>query len=251
MNSGGPRPGGTGADDAYGGLPVDELRGLVTHATQHLLGDTIEVSDEQWRGPSRLPGWTLGHVATHVARQAGALDRLISAARAGQHVAMYAPGQRESEIEEGAARSGLDLQIDLDTSAGALTGAFEGVQSDGAWDRLVELRGGLQAPLRFLPLARLGEVVLHHVDLGIGFEVAHIDPPTADRLLQWVALRMAARTDFAPVRVHTPSGDALVGAGPGAPAEVSGSSAEVLGWLTGRSGPERVAGAAGIELPPV
>jgi maleylpyruvate isomerase len=251
MDSGGPQSGRPGADDAYGALPVDELRELVMHATQHLLGNTIGVTDEQWRGPSRLPGWTRGHVATHVARQAGALVRLISGARTGQPVAMYAPGQRDSEIEEGAARSGLDLQIDLDTSAGALSEAFEAVDSEGAWERPVELRGRFHAPLRFLPLARLGEVVLHHVDLDIGFEVAQIDQATADRLLQWAALRMAARPDFAPVRVRTPSGDTLVGAGPGAPAEVSGSSADLLGWLTGRSGPERVVGAAGIVLPPV
>jgi len=29
-----------------------------------LLGDTILVSDEEWRAPSRLPDWTRGHVAT-------------------------------------------------------------------------------------------------------------------------------------------------------------------------------------------
>jgi maleylpyruvate isomerase len=46
---------------------LETLRGLVTTATQRLLGDTIAVSDEDWRGPSRLPDWSRGHVATHIA----------------------------------------------------------------------------------------------------------------------------------------------------------------------------------------
>ena len=55
---------------------LDRLRGLVTTATQRLLGDTISVSDADWNAPSRLPEWTRGHVATHLARQADGLTRL-------------------------------------------------------------------------------------------------------------------------------------------------------------------------------
>ena len=41
---------------------LETLRHLVSTATQRLLGDTILVTDEQWRAPSRLPDWTRGHV---------------------------------------------------------------------------------------------------------------------------------------------------------------------------------------------
>ena len=44
---------------------LETLRRLVRTATQRLLGDTILVTDDQWRAPSRLPDWTRGHVATH------------------------------------------------------------------------------------------------------------------------------------------------------------------------------------------
>ena len=152
---------------------LDRLRRLVTVATQRLLGDTISVSDDDWRAPSRLPEWSRGHVASHIARQADAICRLASWARTGQRQDMYAsPEQRSIEIEEGSGRSGLDLQIDLDTSAERLGEAWEPLDVDGAWDAIVEMRGGLQVPARLLPLARLLEVAIHHVDLDIGYEIS-------------------------------------------------------------------------------
>src|SRR5690349_12491230 len=103
-----------------------EIQGLLAAATQRLLGDTISVTDDDWRGPSRLPGWSRGHVATHIARQADALGRLVAWARTGERQAMYASDeQRDAEIEAGSGRSGLDLQVDLDTSAGRLAEAFD------------------------------------------------------------------------------------------------------------------------------
>jgi len=135
---------------------LETLRGLVRTATQRLLGDTILVTDDQWRAPSRLPEWTRGHVATHIARHADAIGRLAQWARTGERQDMYAsPEQRVSEIEAGAVRSGLDLQIDLDTSAGRLSYAFDELDVAGAWDAVVEMRGGLQVSARLLPLPRL------------------------------------------------------------------------------------------------
>ena len=68
---------------------LETLRGLVTTATQRLLGDTISVAEEQWRAPSRLPDLTRGHVATHIARHADALVRLAQWARTGERQDMY------------------------------------------------------------------------------------------------------------------------------------------------------------------
>ena len=61
---------------------------------------------------------------------------------------------------------------------------------------MVELRGGLQVPARLLPLARLLEVVMHHVDLDVGFEIADIDEATAAWLLEWSAFRLRKRDEF-------------------------------------------------------
>src|SRR4029453_10394161 len=158
---------------------LETLRGLVRTATQRLLGDTILVTDEQWRAPSRLPAWTRGHVATHIARHADALVRLTQWARSGERQDMYpSPEYRANEIEAGAGRSGLDLQIDLDSPAGGLKSAFEELDAADAWDAMVEMRGGIKVPARLLPLARLLEVVIHHVDLDIGYEITDIDAQT-------------------------------------------------------------------------
>ena len=125
---------------------LETLRGLVTTATQRLLGDTISVSDEDWRAPSRLPEWSRGHVATHLARQADGIVRLTEWARTGERQDMYASAeQRAADIEEGSGRSGLELQIDLDTSAGRLGNAFDALDEAEAWDAVVELRGGIRS----------------------------------------------------------------------------------------------------------
>ena len=111
-----------------------------------------------------------------------------------------------SEIEAGADRSGLDLQIDLDTSAGRLSSAFDELDAAGAWDAVVEMCGGLRAPARMLPLPRLLEVVIHHVDLDTGYEITDIDTQTAEWLLEWSAFRLRDRDDFPKLQLTSDSG---------------------------------------------
>jgi maleylpyruvate isomerase len=233
------------------------VRALVTASTQQLLGDTIGVDDEAWRSPSRLPGWSRGHVATHLARQADGLGRLVDWARTGVRHDMYAsPQVREVEIEDGADRSGLELQVDLDTSAGRLAEGFGRLDDDlpgsgavAAWDTEVELRGGQRVVARLLPLARLTEVVLHHVDLDIGFEVSAIDDETAAWLLEWSAHRLGARDEFPRLELVSDSGFHTTLGSSGDARRITGSSPALLGWLTGRAAPDVVRGSDGLVLP--
>ena len=261
----GPRP----AGDRYGvAMPVEKstvterpagppdqadqlarLRTLLDDATAHLLGDTIMVLDDDWRGPSQLPGWSRGHLATHLARQADGLVRLTEWARTGERQDMYgSPEQRETEIERGALRSGLDLQVDLDTSAGRLEEAFEAVGAADAWDAVVEMRGGLLAPARVLPLARLLEVTLHHVDLQTGYTLADVDAPTADWLLEWCAFRLRERDEFPRLQLTSSTATVTLGSS-GAARVVRGSSPDLLGWLTGRCDDRELQGGDGLRLP--
>ncbi|GAA1824098.1 maleylpyruvate isomerase family mycothiol-dependent enzyme [Microlunatus capsulatus] len=227
----------------------DRLHDLLRDATSRLLGATIAVADEDWQAPSRLPGWSRGHLATHLARQADALRRLVDGALAGRRAEMYpAPGQRDDEIEAGAGRSGLELQIDLDTSAGLLADAFEALQEAGRWDEVVELRGGLRAPARLLPLARLLEVAVHHVDLGLGREMADLDDATADWLLELCGFRLRERDEFPRLELVSPTSTLVVGSS-GATRTVRGRSALLLGWLTGRTDGADLEGVDGLRLP--
>jgi len=240
----------TGTGLSAAAVEVAELRSLVTHATQRLLGDTITVSDAAWAAPSRLPGWTRGHVASHLARQADALGRLVQGTMTGRPQPMYAsPEQREAEIEDGARRTGLELQLDLDSSAEALTASFDAVAQRDAWEQTVELRGGDQVSVRLLPLARLSELVLHHVDLDVGFPAEDVDQQTAERLLEWSAFRLRQRLDFPRLQLLADSGFRQTVGSSGDEVTVSGTSAALLGWLTGRTGTSSLTGTADIRLP--
>ncbi|SDS07392.1 maleylpyruvate isomerase family mycothiol-dependent enzyme [Microlunatus soli] len=227
---------------------VAEVRELLDRADRQLLGATIAVTDQDWRSASALPGWTRGHVATHLSRHADAFARLASGARAGTDEVMY-PGDRDAEIEQGADRSGLEIQTDLDTSVGRLEQEFEQLAEADGWQTPVQLRHGIRVAAEGLPLGRLFEVVVHHVDLDIGMTVDDIDPALAEHCLRWAAIRQGGRTDYPALRLTCSDGGSGaevtvdVGATQSAdPIVVSGPANRLLGWLTQRSGAEGLRG---------
>ena len=250
-----------GTESAGSGPPLDALRGLLSQSTHHFLGATIEVGDEQWRAASRCPGWSRGHLATHVARNAEAITRLSRWALTGQREEMYnSADQRDADIEAGAGRPGVELQVDLDTTAGRLETAFDELDERQAWAEEVEIRGARQSA-RLLPLMRLFEVVLHNVDLDIGFEIEDLDDDTTGWLLEFAVLRLQGRGDFPRFDLMAESGRYAIAGTRGANSsageagsdepvlQVSGPGRRLFGWLTGRCGPEGLTGADGVKLP--
>lgn len=233
---------------ALGGS-LSEVRQRKLEATAALLGDTIQLSDQAWQEPSLLPGWTRAHVATHVARNADGLRDAFVGLRQGRPQLMYSSeADRERDIERGSQRNGLELQIDLDTSALGLKSALDELERADL-DQLIELRAGFRIPVRLLPLARLNEVVLHHIDLDTGFEARHISQPTARWLVEWTLLRLDDRIDIPALEIHSESGlDARIG-GFGDPTTVSGPDNLLLGWLTGRSSGDGLEGASDLTMP--
>lgn len=222
--------------------PLETLRKRVQEATQRLLGETIGISDGDWNRPSLLPGWSRAQVAAHLAANADALAALITAAAAGDVVALY-PDERErtAGIERGSSMTGLELQISLDTSAGRLERAMDAVAD---WSAPVELLGR-QLTLAQVPMARLSEVVVHHLDLDCGFDVGRIDPASAGWLLRW-AVSLAEDSGLPAVRLESTSG--LTGElGPdGDRRTVTGTDAALWGWLIGRTNADEVDGADGL-----
>ncbi|TDB70584.1 maleylpyruvate isomerase N-terminal domain-containing protein, partial [Micromonospora sp. KC721] len=66
------------------------LTGELADATARLLR-TAETLDAQAVGaPSLLPGWTRGHVLTHLARNADGFVNLLTSARTGERIPQYA-----------------------------------------------------------------------------------------------------------------------------------------------------------------
>ena len=217
---------------------LPEVRQLELEATQRLLGDTIAVSEQAWQEPSRLPGWTRAHVATHIARNADAMVRSVDAVLMGRRALMYDSDEdRELAIERGSERTGLELQIDLDTSAGRLNHKFNSLEGVPPQFQ-IEILPGRLVRADLLPLARLNEVVLHHVDLDCGFEIVDLDPKIARWLLEWNALSLED-SDVPAVEIHSASGFNRTFGRPEDAFPVRGPDAALLGWLTGRLAPDQ------------
>lgn len=225
---------------------VEPVRKRIAEATSMLLGDTIVLTDSDWLAASRLPGWPRAQVATHIARNADALSRLVLAAIEGRSEPLYASDEeRRNELERGANRSGLELQIDLDQSAGALEEALGQVRD---WQIPVQLPIGTM-PLSAVVVSRFHEVMLHHLDLGTDFTFDRIDPVSASWLLQWAALWIDAVGSAPGVRLESDSGLVLDLGEAESPTVIAGTDAGLWAWVTGRDAGDSLAGAEGMVWP--
>ena len=182
------------------------------------LGATLDsLDDGQARRPSLLPGWSVGHVLTHVARNADGMVNLVEWALTGVPAPMYPSVEaRTADIEAGAGRRAVELADVVRRSAARLADsvALLGAAGPQALDRLL-LFGPPQpgadpdTPARALPYARRREVEIHHVDLGLGYGPTDWPPDFVERTLMFVHSRSGA-------------------------VDVVGEPAEVLAWRIGR-----------------
>ncbi|HEX4820301.1 MAG TPA: maleylpyruvate isomerase N-terminal domain-containing protein [Acidimicrobiales bacterium] len=126
--------------------------------------------------PTTLPGWSVGHVLSHVARNADSHVRRTRAAQRGEVVEQYPGGfeGRAAEIEAGAHRSAAELIADVRTSGAAVLDAWRSVPAD-AWGRPTTDVGGRDRPLWQLVGRRWQELEVHVIDLDVG--VTHDDWP--------------------------------------------------------------------------
>jgi maleylpyruvate isomerase len=142
---------------------------LCREAQARLKRSVANLADPEVRAPSRLPGWTVGHVLTHLARNADAHARRLLGALDGLDVPKYASGegQRRGEIEDGVGRTAVRIVADLRTSLSHLEEVFAR-SSHAGWPNGGFLGGGHYG-VSGCPAHRLREVEMHHVDLGLGY----------------------------------------------------------------------------------
>ncbi len=225
-------------------------------STDRLLATADALTDTQVAGASRLPGWSRGHVLTHIARNADGFRNLLGWARTGIETPMYPSEEaRARAIQAGAGRSAADLAADLRASAAAFEAAAD--LPAGAWDAPVARRG-VTFPAAGILTRRLSELEIHHVDLGAGYQPGDWPADFVQETLARVASDFAGRLD-APACLARPDGhDAAYPIGPASPGlatpvTVSGPPGTLLAWLIGRDSGARleVAGAATVPvLPP-
>lgn len=144
----------------------------VFDAHRILVARMENLTDNEVARPSLLPNWTVGHVLTHISRNADALRGLLEAALRGEEAAMYPGGaeQRRADIEAGAHRGAVGLSLDVRSSAAALEATFE-LMTPAAWS------GSGSAPfgpvlMDDVPMRRWRETVVHHADLGLEYSWA-------------------------------------------------------------------------------
>ena len=230
-------------------------------STDRLLATADALTDAQAAAPSRLPGWTRGHVLTHLARNADGFRNLVGWAATGDRDPDVPQSKRPgtAAIEAGAGRPAAELAADLRASAAAFAGAAEALPA-GAWDAPVARRG-VTFPARRILSQRLSELEIHHVDLGAGYGPGDWPADFVQATLARVAADFAGRAGCAGLPGPPGWPDAAFpigaggpgGAGAASPVTVSGPPAALLAWLIGRGDGAglSIAGAAAVPvLPP-
>lgn len=204
-------------------LPQAPLEALAAgRESEARMQDTIApLDDATMTRPSLLPGWTVAHLLTHLARNADSHWRRTRAAIEGVVVDQYPGGLegRSAEIEAGAGRRADAVIADVGSASGRLLDAWSDVPIY-AWSNITRDATGRERPLHELPTRRWLEVEIHLVDLGVG--PSHRDWPD-----EFVAARLPEMRDGAASRLA--SGNAL-------PAPGDLDPRDELAWLYGRLG---------------
>ena len=227
--------------------PWETLTGWAAEGQAQVERAAAGLDPAQLAGPCLLPGWTRGHVLSHLARNADALVNLLTWARTGTEARMYASrADRDDGIEAGAGRTLPEQLADLTAAGRRFAAAAAALPADRR--SFTVLSGqGREIPAGEVPWLRVREVWLHLVDLDAGAGLDAIPADVAWALAADVAGWMSSRTEAtADLRAdgHDPirlgQGDKAV--------VVAGRPQWIAGWLTGRS-PGNGLTVTGGELP--
>lgn len=233
-------PGPSGAEYVPSVVPLDRLAGCAA-AHQRLLDVAGRLDDTSVRRPSGLPGWTVGQLLTHLARNADSHTGMIEAAKAGDARAQYPGGarQRNDGIDAGRDRSAAAVVDDLRAALRRLERAWDGV-GIGTW------RHGLGrtdtypfTTLSDLVFLRWREVEIHLVDLGLadlgGPRWEDLSPAYVEAEWVWTLRWLPPRVPPEVTVVLAPGDRTSSAVGRGEHRViVDVSTLDALRWLTGR-----------------
>jgi len=176
-------------------------RGLEAMLDDH--ADGLDVA-----APSLLPNWTIGHVLSHLARNADSMTRALAAAERGEVVDRYPGGVagRDADIEAGAGRPPSEQLADVRGSDARLDAAFAG---HTRWDGRYREPTGRVVPVEHLMFLRWREVEVHRHDLGLGHqpddwpaEYARVE--LNELTMRWNARRPMGLTGLPPEALAAP-----------------------------------------------
>jgi maleylpyruvate isomerase len=225
-------------------MPPDDIAELVHDArasTARFLLGLGSLTGQDVARPSLLPGWTVGHVLSHVARNADAMVRTLGGALRGEPTPMYPEDARfrAADIEAGAGRPLPEQVEDLRASAHRLDEAWRAMTPE-AWDREAMMRAG-SVPAWRTVIARWVEVELHWVDLDRGYHPDGWPEAFTGRLLPMLTGRSLADRVPAALRLVSTDTGQQWSVGDGSPVVVRGPAWALACWLSGRTAPAQPA----------
>ncbi|WP_248581435.1 maleylpyruvate isomerase family mycothiol-dependent enzyme [Nocardioides sp. InS609-2] len=206
---------------------------LLPDATRSLTRSVDGLPDEAYAEPSLLPGWTRGHVIAHLALNAEGLAGVLNGLAAGEDVPMYASNEaRDNDVEELATAEPAELRDRLLTATTQFADACDRMPEE-AWTGTVHRTpgGDVSFPASQVPTKRLGEVEIHHADLGSGYDRTMWSEEFATDIVSNMSRRLDAHGPLT-LRASDLGRSWQVG-GEGGP-WIAGTVADLGWWLTGR-----------------
>ena len=213
-----------------------------TAAQRRLDAVVGRLTDDLARRPSLLPDWTVGHLLTHLARNADSHRGMVEAAQRGEMIAQYPGGREERErgITEGFARPATELTADVIESHRRLEAAWAATEEE-TWATGLGLRRNGPATIADCAFLRWREVEVHLVDLGLPElgcpDWDRITPEYLDGEWQLTLAELGPRVPEDVTLVLVPGDRPSRAFGIGdRRVLVRAPAARILGWLLGRGG---------------
>ena len=140
---------------------------------QRLLQSLDSLTDDLCREPSALPGWTRGHVLSHLASNAENHVHVLQCAARGEVGEQYVGGARaRKEGIESHANDSAELLVNaVRKSIYALEGQWAATNSEG-WQGHGVNSAGASIAMSDIVFLRWREVEVHHADLALAFTFA-------------------------------------------------------------------------------
>ena len=175
---------------------------------QRLLQSLDSLTDDQCREPSALPGWTRGHVLSHLARNAESHVHVLQCAARGEVGEQYVGGAkaRKEGIESHANDSAESLVNAVRKSIYALEGQWAATNSEG-WQGHGVNSAGASIAMSDIVFLRWREVEVHHADLALAFTFAdwnstYVRYELDRQVMMWRASKPMGLTPVPKIALH-------------------------------------------------
>lgn len=201
---------------------------------QRAIRTVDSLTDQQWREPSALPGWTRAHVVAHLALNAEGFARALDAIQDNETLAIYDSNEARTAAIEGLAASDPgEIRDRYFAGTTRLRHTF-GALTEAQWGQSVNRVPDAPAwAVDILPTFRRREVEVHHGDLATPYTALDWPADFTTDLLDLLT-RNHEKSDQTPdfaIRADDLDRTWTVG---GVSPVISGPAGALAWWLIGR-----------------